>query len=103
MRRTALRRKTPLARTGSLKRTPLRKVSKRQSARNRAYTPLRRAFLTAHPICQVCRAQQATDIHHMAGRGSNTNDPDTFLATCRRCHDGIHVNPSWARAHGWLV
>lgn len=103
MKRTPLKRKTPMKRGGStLKRTPLRKVSKKQAARNDLYGKQRKEFLAAHPQCAVCGGQ-ATQVHHKAGRGARTNDVSTFIAVCARCHDWIHFgNPAAAREQGFL-
>lgn len=54
-----------------------------------------------HPPCQLCGAQ-ATDIHHKAKRGKNLNNVDTWMAVCRKCHNRIEDNKSWARANGLL-
>jgi hypothetical protein len=104
MKRTPLKRKTPLRRgKAKLKRTKLRQVSKRQRAKLDLYTAQRRVFLAAHPKCQVCGERPATDVHHMAGRGIRLNDESTFLATCRACHDWIHAHPAEARERGFLA
>jgi hypothetical protein len=120
-----IQRKTPLKRgTSQLKRTPLRKVSKKRAKDGKIYSAKRKAFLESHPICQVWLAEHAaqvfrelimdgeamiytkyrsTDIHHMAKRtGSNYLDESTWLAVCRENHDRIHNNPAWARANGFL-
>lgn len=49
-----LARKTPLKRTASkLKRTPLRRVSKKRSKELMTYAKRRASFLIGHPICEV--------------------------------------------------
>lgn len=127
-------RRTPLKRgTKPLKRTPLRKVSKKRAKEGRIYSEKRKAFLEAHPICQVWVAMRgikeippliyviegrvycaedmihngaptSCDIHHKAKRtGSNYLDESTWLAVSREMHEKIHQNPSWARAQGYLV
>lgn len=80
----------------------LKRVSSKQSARNKEYTNLRRIFLKDLPFCAICN-QPATDIHHKEGRGSKTNDTATWLQTCRQCHINIHYHPSWAREQGYLL
>lgn len=45
---------------------------------------------------------KSTDVHHIAGRGINYLNEDTWLATCRPCHDRIHREPIWAREKGYL-
>ncbi len=54
------------------------------------------------PNCEVCGCP-ATDIHHKAKRGKNLYNMETFMATCRLCHNKIHDNPAWARELGYLI
>lgn len=121
-------RKTPLKRSSTpLKRTSLRKVSKKRAKDSRIYSQKRKAFLETHPYCQVwlrenwvseeCTIQNyqrheaiglgvplAIDIHHTKGRtGSNYLDESTWLAVSREMHEKIHNNPSWARERGYLL
>lgn len=97
-----------MKRSKPLKRTPLRRVSKRRAKALKAYTPLRRGFLAAHPFCQVCHyrnrnSAKATDVHHMNGRhNERLNATEDWLAVCRCCHDHIHAHPAWGRAMGFL-
>lgn len=80
----------------------LRKVSSKQSARNKQYTKLRRIFMEESPFCAICH-QPATDIHHKEGRGSKTNDTTTWMQLCRYCHSNIHNRPDWAREMKYLL
>ena len=68
----------------------------------RAYSMLRKAFLVANPVCQVCQQAEAVEVHHRKKRGIHYLDVDSWLATCMDCHRRIHANPSWAREKGWL-
>ena len=105
MKRTPLKRKTPLKRSQKpLKRSPLRKVSSKQSKRLTAYSKAKQEYAKEHPICEVkgC-ASLAQDLHHKAGRGSKIADKEYFMAICRYHHSFCHANPSWARANGYLV
>lgn len=91
--------------TASLKRTPLRRVSKHRTKELRQYAKLRHYFLNEHPFCMVrgCAPLVATDVHHMAGRwGKHLLDTEKFLAVCSRCHLKIHCHPKWARGMGYL-
>ena len=103
-----MRRSKPLKRSGGLKKTPLRRVSKKQRKRNEEYTELRRDFLEAHPLCGVCHRRKATEVHHTDGRGERTNATNTWLGCCRPCHQRIHFGasegygPAWAREQGYL-
>lgn len=87
-----------------MKRTPLKRVSSKQRKRLAEYSKLRKEYFKEHPMCECegCN-KRAEDIHHMAGRGRNTNKVETWMAVCRKCHDRIHANPSWARKVGYLV
>ena len=92
-----------------MKRTPLRRISKKRQEQLKEYSKLRKAYLEENPVCEVCQKRKATDIHHKSGRGSNTNNVDTWVVVCRTCHDRIHFGanqgygPSWARENGWLI
>lgn len=115
-----------------LKRTPLRRVSKKRSRELAIYTKKRRIFLETNRACQVeldtigmkqtdVFAVQhgkafvgnepptriiaaSTEVHHRAGRtGTNFLDESTWIAVGRDGHNKIHQNPSWARAQGYLV
>lgn len=88
-----------------LRRSPLRKVSKKRQADLRCYHRLRLKFLGDWPKCQVCDCRESTDIHHKLpkGRGGKLNDITIFLAVCRICHNRIHQEPKWAEENGWLL
>lgn len=91
-----------------MKRTPLRRVSKKKKEQDARYFELRKLFLSLRPLCQVSLdmgekpPRQSTDIHHMAGRGKNYLAVETWLAVSRHWHKEIHTNPKWARAQGYL-
>lgn len=87
-----------------MKRSPLKPVSDKRQAQLREYTKLRRNFLKACPVCEVCQKGKSWDIHHKAGRiGKRLLDQFYWLAVCRTCHDLIHSNPAWAREQGFIV
>jgi hypothetical protein len=86
-----------------VKKSPLKRVSKKQQARLRIYYKLRADYLAQHPVCEVCGSNGSQDIHHKAGRGSRLNDTEHFVACCRQCHRWIHDNANEAREKGWLV
>lgn len=100
-----------------MKKTPIRRVSKKRRKQNAEYSKKRKAYLEAHPTCEVCLAEgwgprRSTDIHHTAKRGVYLNDEGTWLAVCRTCHDRIEwgeqrngvrqYGKTWARAQGYL-
>lgn len=123
MKRTPLKRKTPLKRgttplkrtklapgANPLKRSPLARISKRQVAKLNAYGKAKAAYLNANPFCEACLPRGAvsrfrsTDIHHSRGRaGELLSDTRFFKALCRPCHDWTHENPGSARALGLLA
>jgi hypothetical protein len=83
----------------------LKQKSDKQKAIDKAYTLMRKEYLTKHPMCEIklpgCNGQ-ACDIHHTAYRGINTLAQATWLAACRECHDWCHSNPKEARELGYL-
>ena len=90
-----------------MRRSPLRRVSKKRQAMLKEYGPLRRKFLQDHSECACCHEAPATQIHHRGKpgqmkRGSNTNNTETWLAVCAPCHDRIERNKGWARENGYL-
>jgi hypothetical protein len=114
MRKTPLKRKTPLRgnpetikawknRTAA----PLSQFSRKRKTDAPVYSRKRNAFLSTHAYCQAlvpgfCTGR-SEDVHHKAGRtGTNYLDEETWLATCRRCHDWIHEHPNKAREKGLL-
>jgi len=99
-----LTRKTPLkSKTGFKKRGgKLKAVSNRKREENEKYKVARNLYFNLHPDCEVCGCP-ATDIHHKAKRGKNLYNMETFMATCRLCHNRIHDNPAWAREMGYLI
>ena len=89
----------------TLKRTPLRQVSKKRQAALKMYSILRKEYLETKPTCEICIVNDATDIHHKLplGRGGKLNDVTIFLAVCRVCHDKIHQDPKWAEENNYLL
>ena len=88
-----------------MKKTPLRRVSKKRQKELREYSKLRKAYLSEHPTCEVCEEKPATDIHHRHSRGLGGAfvDLSNFVGVCRSCHRMIHEQPSKARENGWLI
>ena len=113
-----------MKRTPLKRKTPMKRVSKRRQAESKEYMRLREAFLKEHDICQLWLAEhglresdfgdrirsfsmgcpRSTEIHHKNGRnGSNYLDTSTWMALDSRGHDKIHLNPGWAYANGYLI
>jgi hypothetical protein len=105
MKRSPLKRKTPLkSGSGSLARTPLKRVSKKRRSQMADYKGIREDYLKKNPLCHCCQKKPSTDIHHKAGRWQERlNDVAFFCALCRQCHNYIHANPEWGYANLWLV
>jgi len=106
MKRTPLKRKTPLKRGGNgLRKTRLSPVSKARAAGLAVYRALR-AFLTPHyTCCARCEQNAWEDLHHpyKRGKGRKLWKLLCVMPVCRRCHDEIHSNENQAREDGWLV
>lgn len=80
----------------------MRKTSKKQAARLREYSVVRREHLEQHPYC-FC-GKPATDIHHKRGRlGDDLTNKEMFLSVCRPCHTYIETHPAIAYEKGWSV
>jgi hypothetical protein len=87
-----------------MKRTPMRRASKKQVERLREYRVLKNEFLWDHPFCQWPGCTKLSqDIHHKAGRGKNLNNTETWAALCRAHHDEAHRRPGQARKIGMLI
>ena len=107
-----------------MKRTPLRRVSKKRGKQRRAYTDIRKEYLRENPWCQVCvkehrqfnqsfnqveiyegpiksetdAIRRSNQIHHVRKcYGELLNDTRWFLAVCTTCHRYIEEHLSWAR------
>ena len=85
-----------------MKRSPLRRVSKKRQRELREYRELTSSFLT-DKVCEKCGRKRKLDVHHKAGRGRFYLDVDTWMAVCRECHDYIHKWPKESREKGWLI
>jgi hypothetical protein len=84
----------------------LKQKSDKQQAIDKAYTLMRKAYMTQNPLCNikipgVCTGPSC-DVHHMEGRGIQTLIQSTWVATCRECHSWCHLNPLEARELGFL-
>lgn len=68
------------------------------------YYAIRDPFMEANPVCQICRREASTDLHHRKGRRGNLLfDTKWFMALCRTCHDYVHNNVANSKRMGWLV
>ena len=61
---------------------------------NGAWPKIRSRFLSAHPLCEICRkegrATPAAEVHHILPLAEGgTHDPDNLMALCKSCHSRI--------------
>ena len=80
----------------------MNKVSARHAKELTKYQQAKREHFALNPFCAIC-GFGADDIHHMAKRGKNLCNKDTFLSLCRRCHCEVHDNPAWAKENGYII
>ncbi len=87
-----------------MKRNPLRKISKKMSSRLREYAKVRKEYLAAHPMCEVCGRQASTEIHHKKSRiGNLLCEKEYFLAVDSLCHRLLTDNPKFAIEKGFSL
>lgn len=92
-----------MKRTPLKRKTPLRSMSKKRQKESKIYSAKRKAFLDAHPICQICESRPASEVHHRHGRyGSAYLDESTWLALCgpHGCHEWLGRNRALAKEMG---
>ena len=101
------KRRTPRRRgSGLTRKSRIRSVSKKESARKGKYEAKRRPYLEKHPRCEVNAVPECTrvsvDVHHMKGKiGDLLLDERWWMPTCRFCHGYIEDHPAEARQRGW--
>jgi len=68
--------------------------------------PLVDALLAERPWCEagipgLCTGR-STDVHELLSRGrsGSITDVPNLLCLCRRCHEHVTGEPSWAERHG---
>jgi hypothetical protein len=89
-----------------IRRTPLRRVSKKRAAANKIYLAKRKVFMASRRLCEAglpCCTKWPQDVHHASGRsGTNMLDDTTWMAVCRACHSYIHNHPGASRSLGLI-
>ena len=89
-----------------IKRTEIKKVSKKRVGLLQQYSAQRKAFL-AKPFnfyCRVDTTQPATQIHHQRGRvGKLLLDERYWIPVSAEGHRWIHDNPAKAREMGFIL
>jgi len=71
----------------------IKKVSDKQKTLNVEYAKTRKLFLKSRLKCEAGLSgctKDATELHHLAGRGAFLLDVETWMAICRSCHAKIH-------------
>ncbi len=114
MKRTTLRRKTPLKHSSFLKgtisqlrRSRISAVSKKKQKDDKEYLRLRAIHLLEHRGCQIewddgC-TRAATQIHHRKRRGKHYLNTKEFLSSCAHCHSMVEDNGKEAERRGFLI
>lgn len=58
----------------------------------------------AHGLCELCRAEEGTVIHHRLRRSQGgKNELSNLRLLSDACHGHIHDNPAWSYEEGWLL
>lgn len=89
-------------------RKPLRARSLKRQKQEKEYSDRRKIFLENNPHCQICIpgicTYHSTEVHHTNDRyGDKLNDETFWKATCRVCHQWVHLNSKEARELGFLI
>ena len=61
---------------------------------NGAWPAIRRRFIAAHPLCEMCRREgrvtAAAEVHHIVPLSAGgTHDESNLMALCKSCHSRI--------------
>lgn len=116
MKRSALKRTTPLARgTSELKRAPLTTDRKALPKRGKKVKADERAIARSAPaarrrsggVCEfhvrgVC-TQRAVHLHHRKRREFGDHGSKNLVDLCLECHAYVHAHPNESYEKGWLI
>lgn len=110
MKRTSLKRKTPLMAKKPMSRVApfKKKAAKRKSNESRWANDRYLAFVRGLPCCH-CGVSPAGDAHHVIGVGNfsgvGLKAPDSLsMPLCRSCHGLVHATPDiWSSQWGWML
>jgi hypothetical protein len=92
----------------ALRRTEIKRKSKKEGARLRRYEQARAiVYERSGGSCEArtpeCRGA-IDQVHHRQGRdGDLIDDVDRLLGVCWTCHNYIHRNPGLSYERGWLI
>lgn len=93
----------------ALRRSEMRRVSRKGAARQREYLKLREAvYERARGLCEVNATPDCTgqceQVHHKQGRqGDRLTDLSKMVGICYNCHEYIGRNPALAYDRGWMI
>lgn len=91
-----------------MKRTPLRKRSKRKESQWREYVNIAKIYIAENPYCHikspVCNVHTEC-VHHKKGRGIYLADVRYFAASCSRCNLWLETaeGKKWGYANGFRL
>ena len=109
MKRTELKRKTPLKARTQMKRGGPVRARKGQARRSRAWrSPQYLAWVRTLPCC-VCGAQGGNEAHHIKGVGHHSGagmkaGDDLSMALCAEHHRELHATPEmWPLQVAWVA
>lgn len=101
MRRTPLKRKTPLRGASALRRSPMKQTrSKKLAVPKEVYSEvvLRDGGCVARRLVPDIACYGRLDPHHVLRRSQGGLDTaDNLVTLCRAHHDWVHANPARAR------
>lgn len=83
----------------------IQSFSEKRKKANKDYKKIAKAYLIAHPKCEVRGCNKISEeIHHKRGRvGDLLLNDKFFLAVCRDCHREIEQSPTWAKEQGYSL
>ncbi len=92
----------------TVKRSPLKRRSRKEDARLRRYQKARAAVAERSGFQCEARTPKCEgrlhQVHHRKGRdGELIDNLDLLLGVCVWCHSYIHENPAISYERGWLV
>ena len=74
---------------------------------NGAWPAIRRSYIKAHPLCEVCRREgrytEAREVHHIIPLADGgTHDSNNLMALCKPCHSRITATEGgrWGKPRG---
>ena len=74
---------------------------------NGAWPAIRRSYIKAHPLCEVCRREgrytEAREVHHIIPLADGgTHDANNLMALCKPCHSRITATEGgrWGKSRG---